>query len=495
MKLLSRDSLQKIARWLLALTGLLGAATIFLAAYVLVNGVRIRSLESTLLQEKELQEELLRAQPSYFGVYPHSVPDIGVVLNPGMVTTTWKGGGDEPYFINSLGLRGQEIRPRRPGTTRILLVGDSVCFGWKLADQDRITARMQERLSASGRGVQVEFLTIAIPTWNIWSERAFLDSHIDLLTPDLVIWSMLRNDIDDVFSAYPPGTLSDCTSPQRSGRTPFAAHADYQRDLAMPSILERWDQNIDLIRDFEKTYRVPVLLLSWHQEFGPFLDLLLERHGYHPPQIVIPDRYGDDPAWGISDRDLHPSPWATRILALGLLDRLGRLGAIPEPDLTSEEKGIAQAFRAVEDRHWTAQERASFIAAGLRRIPERYVTRDRASEDAVLYGLAKGWMQQEGALLLRNRSGAGRLRLTIKVPAGPPAGPARTCRITVLDREGERRQVSVPVPGGEQDIDLELPDSADPEPCNEVRWEFDFLICDGPTSCHCARLLAAEYLD
>ena len=49
--------------------------------------------------------------------------------------------------------------------------------------------RIIEHIREKGLDSEVEFITVALPSWNIDSERASLDHHFDLLDPDYVIWS------------------------------------------------------------------------------------------------------------------------------------------------------------------------------------------------------------------------------------------------------------------------------------------------------------------
>ncbi len=52
--------------------------------------------------------------------------------------------------INALGMRGPEIGARRPGEERVLMVGDSLVFGYGVEDEHALPARVEAELAARG---------------------------------------------------------------------------------------------------------------------------------------------------------------------------------------------------------------------------------------------------------------------------------------------------------------------------------------------------------
>ena len=57
---------------------------------------------------------------------------------------------DRPVTINSLGLRGAELRPRRAGARRIACFGDSITFGYGVGDEETYPYRLDSALRAHG---------------------------------------------------------------------------------------------------------------------------------------------------------------------------------------------------------------------------------------------------------------------------------------------------------------------------------------------------------
>jgi len=102
---------------------------------------------------------------------------------------------------SSRGLRGPEIPPTAaPGTLRILLLGDSLTFGYGVAEEQAFPAVLGRDLATTR---SVEVVNAGVPTWNLeqevaWSERRGLD-----LSPDVVVLCYYLNDLDPPW--YDPG--------------------------------------------------------------------------------------------------------------------------------------------------------------------------------------------------------------------------------------------------------------------------------------------------
>jgi lysophospholipase L1-like esterase len=100
--------------------------------------------------------------------------------------------------VNRRGLRGAEITAApAEGVRRIFVLGDSVVFGWGLAEEETFSSQLEAELR--GRGLAVEVLNGGTPGYNTLSELAHLESVGLPLAPDLVILGVSLND----FSATP----------------------------------------------------------------------------------------------------------------------------------------------------------------------------------------------------------------------------------------------------------------------------------------------------
>lgn len=63
--------------------------------------------------------------------------------------------GGYPVSINSLGMRGTEIKPKQPGEQRILVLGDSLPFGYGVSDEETMCHRLQTRMGDAGHRIVV----------------------------------------------------------------------------------------------------------------------------------------------------------------------------------------------------------------------------------------------------------------------------------------------------------------------------------------------------
>ncbi len=456
-----------------------------LAGLFALRWAEIRSLRADLLARTELQSELLSQTDSDHLIFPHVDRAIGFVLNPHLGHGTWRAVEGRSYRINSLGLRGDEIGPKPPGTRRILLVGDSVVFGWKLSDEQTIEAATEALLAAKQAG-PIEVVTVALPNWNVVSENAFLRAHLPLLEPDFIIWSVLLNDCQDVAGAVPPGVLQGFASPQARLLAPFTrTRAGFHRVLDMPFVVSRWRGILALIRDFQAEHTVPTALMWWRAPMRPYLEHVLRQLDYRPPRIAIPDEYKRDDRWRLGPSDLHPSSWATERLALAIAGLLADSGFLPDIEFDRAESEIIAKFRAEAARTPSSETIREFLAQSLARVPT--VLGAGTPEKAVLFGIEGDAMLKEGVVYLRASIPAPAIGLELELPASGSPAPMKA-HFEVLERSGGRASRSATLGPGAVRIELPLPPTDDPQRVFEVRWKFDHAFCSGPGHCQSAVL-------
>ncbi|MDG2304892.1 MAG: GDSL-type esterase/lipase family protein [Candidatus Binatia bacterium] len=99
--------------------------------------------------------------------------------------------------VNSLGLRGPEISSKLDWQ-RILLLGDSVAFGYDVVEKKALPVRLQRSLLQ--RGLPVEVVNAAIPGWCARQHRLFLAENGAALEPNLVLATVVLNDIPELLS-------------------------------------------------------------------------------------------------------------------------------------------------------------------------------------------------------------------------------------------------------------------------------------------------------
>jgi lysophospholipase L1-like esterase len=115
-------------------------------------------------------------------------PNVGKRMRPG-----WSGDEFEaPVTINSKGLRNPEISYEKPeGTYRILALGDSWTFGFRMNESDAYPRQMERILrdSAAQRGDtrRIEVINAGVVGYSTDQEAAYLKTEGWKYSPDLVL--------------------------------------------------------------------------------------------------------------------------------------------------------------------------------------------------------------------------------------------------------------------------------------------------------------------
>jgi lysophospholipase L1-like esterase len=126
-------------------------------------------------------------------------------LAPGLRDVVWD---QTPVTTNGQGLRYDREVGRKPaGAFRVLCLGDSVTFGFRVPlvflkrprDRDPAwrpyPARMETWLRAANPGRQVEVIPLAVPGYSSHQGRAWLERDVRAYAPDVVILLFGWNDI------------------------------------------------------------------------------------------------------------------------------------------------------------------------------------------------------------------------------------------------------------------------------------------------------------
>lgn len=136
---------------------------------------------------------------------------------------------------NQHGMRMRACATSRvAGTSRIAVLGDSVSFGWRVAESDCWPRQLEAQLRAAGEHVEV--LNFAVPGFSTPQALAQFRTRVLAFQPDLVILATGFND-----AWLRPG-ITDLQRLQNSARTPAVLHALYRlrRDSAIARAWRRW---------------------------------------------------------------------------------------------------------------------------------------------------------------------------------------------------------------------------------------------------------------
>lgn len=189
------------------------AAAPFVPRRAVVDAVGIRSedvaravIEEPVLLDQAMMlvlgiPELRTAVESRLTTYADAVydshldPEVGRILLPSLSERPSLG---TTVSTNAFGLREREYRWNRPeDVTRVVLLGDSFVFGHGGAVDERVGAYLETLLEPSCPTERLEVLNVAISSWNIQAECAYLRRQLGPLDPDLVIQVAYRNDLAD----------------------------------------------------------------------------------------------------------------------------------------------------------------------------------------------------------------------------------------------------------------------------------------------------------
>lgn len=101
-----------------------------------------------------------------------------------------------PLEINSQGLRERELGAPRPGTLRILVLGDSVVFGLGVRAEDAFPRALERTLEQQQQPIQV--LNGGVPGYGTLQEMKLFEETVGVLQPDVVLVTVsVFNDVED----------------------------------------------------------------------------------------------------------------------------------------------------------------------------------------------------------------------------------------------------------------------------------------------------------
>jgi hypothetical protein len=145
--------------------------------------------------------------------------------------------GDVVYRVNADGFRDSlYLRPKPANTFRVIVLGDSVAFGYGVAASATFAKEMEREIAASAPGRRVEVLNLGVSGYNPYTEAQLLRDLGVAYEPDLVLVQFCINDLND------PTLHFDVQTRLRLGSIPAAAYPDpgsRRRRLAEPGATYR----------------------------------------------------------------------------------------------------------------------------------------------------------------------------------------------------------------------------------------------------------------
>jgi hypothetical protein len=104
---------------------------------------------------------------------------------------------------NTLGLRDRELEHKQTGEVRILLLGDSITFGYGVPAEETYGRKLESILTAR-LGHRVRAVNAGVGGYNTVQEYALLKTHLAAIEPDLVALLYIPNDIDSNDPPFDP---------------------------------------------------------------------------------------------------------------------------------------------------------------------------------------------------------------------------------------------------------------------------------------------------
>ena len=172
--------------------------------------------------------------------------------------------------INSDGYRGP-LAPlaKDPKTSRVLVIGDSVAFGYGVADQDSFPRQLENL------GKHREVLNFGVGGYNPYNEAAVLEGKAMRYAPDIVLAQFCINDLNN------PSSHFDAQTRSQLGPLPDAAFPDPAERRAPASAPTCWMQPCDCSR---VCVAARSRLQSWrHPSSADSLDLAALKPRELPP--------------------------------------------------------------------------------------------------------------------------------------------------------------------------------------------------------------------
>jgi lysophospholipase L1-like esterase len=140
--------------------------------------------------------------PQIFSIHPRGMysedPHVGYILTPDYTGEIVRSEFRVSFYTGSLGLRGTDPKPRQGNTFRILVLGDSLAWGFGVADTETFSAQLQNLLSWRFPCLDIQVLNGGVPGYGTADELAYLHKRGEELHPDLVIVQFLSvNDLEE----------------------------------------------------------------------------------------------------------------------------------------------------------------------------------------------------------------------------------------------------------------------------------------------------------
>ncbi|HEX6884552.1 MAG TPA: SGNH/GDSL hydrolase family protein [Planctomycetota bacterium] len=275
----------------------------------------------------------------------------------------------DDFRTNAIGMRGPPFELEKlPGVVRIVLLGDSYVFGVNVAEEERLSEVLARELGARATdpGSRFECLNLAVNSWNLVAECAFLRRQVDSLRPDLVIQVTYPNDLDDVTGVRGFGAEARFAPrwPAHGDGLVFERHAQSFLGLGTSNLLPlaldhegrtRFAEALAALQRLRAALgalpeRAPHLLVVHWKAFAPAFHAHLGTQLAPSTLLYLPEEYGSDRDLWITPSDPHwNAAGHARVARLlyGVIRARGLLGVSLEPWDEADRAAVEESARGL----------------------------------------------------------------------------------------------------------------------------------------------------
>jgi len=361
-------------------------------------------------ERERLARSLLEASP---GVFEPALFDarVSYTLRP---NTRFKAWGSE-FTSNELGYRTGPVK-KEEGTFRVVFVGDSWTFGLGVDESQAFPRQLQDLAnSQSGSRDRVEAWTLALPGYNLLNQTAALESLVDLLEPDAVVFCPTSNDIDSTHAVLANGSLSRRPLPSDDfgGPLPMTFHSLF---VGSHLAVDRWHRGFSSITDLQlmlEGQSIPSLVFFTGRWLASVAHYLAVQAAIRSPYLITPKELGGV-EWRNPPPHRHPTPEAhsiyARLVYSGLQELVAWEPLKPTSDANARLFPPPKAFSADLANAQAEWKRITGIS-----IPSEFFP-GSSPPVQVLGGISPndGWVGRVGVVLIRRLEDREKLRITVR---------------------------------------------------------------------------------
>lgn len=237
---------------------------------------------------------------------------------------------------NRIGLRGPE--PRADGARRILAVGDSCTFGWRVSEAESYPAQLEAVLNRRAGGDRYQVINAGVPGYTSYQGLVYLRERGLALRPEIVVIGFGFNDTFPTGDVETQLARAPLTTPFFIVDDALIYHSSFYRwtrwranELAPKGLAprvppEKYEQNLTaMVQAVQDTGAQPLLLSFWN-EMG-------EQKDYRGALRAAAERTGAPVVSysGMRMDIVHPTAAGYRDLGNDIADKLAEMSAVPEP--------------------------------------------------------------------------------------------------------------------------------------------------------------------